>query len=90
MDVASTVVQSVLQPQDVCAVCDDVFTDEPEKLAQCRSDCRTEKLGQLRVECAAPWYEVFRDPTKTVCIDGNVFLLQLTVLYMALVVAFIL
>lgn len=80
----------MLTPADVCQVCDDVFSEDADRQAQCHSDCQSEQLGDLRVTCASPWYEVFSDRSKTVCIDGNVFILQLAILYMAVIVAFML
>ena len=53
-------------------------------------DCAQEDFGSLHVECASPWYEVFQDRSKTVCMDGNVFVLQMVILYLALVVALLL
>ena len=88
MDSVYETARRLLTPADVCQMCDDVFADEPEKLSQCRSDCASEQLGELRVSCASPWYEVFSDRSKTVCIDGNVFILPLSILYLAVVVAF--
>lgn len=80
--------KSLMRPSDPCDVCD-VFEIE-EQRSQCRSDCASNQFGDLRVQCANPWYEVFQDRSKTVCIDGNVFLLQTIVMYLVIIVAFML
>ena len=58
--------RDLVTPADVCAVCDDAFGGDEGKVRQCRADCEADSFGALNVECANPWYEVFRDRSKTV------------------------
>lgn len=82
--------KDLVKPTDVCGVCEDAFADDPEKLRKCRSDCEQNDLGTLHVECANPWYEVFQDRSKTVCMDGNVFVLHMIIMYLSIIVAMML